>query len=184
MAAANAQIGVAMAAFYPTVTLSASAGFQSLDLAKWFTWPARFWSLGPEAVSETLYEGGLRKAQTEQARASYDAAVASYRQTVLTGFQEVEDNLSTLRILEQQASAQADAVKASQDSLAVIVNQYGAGIVAYLNVIVAQTTELSNEITALNIQGQRMTAAALLMEALGGGWDASLLPSDKSLTTK
>jgi NodT family efflux transporter outer membrane factor (OMF) lipoprotein len=183
MAAANAQIGVAISAYYPSVTLSGSAGLETLDLGQWFTWPARFWSIGP-AVSETLFEGGLRKSQTEQARASYDAAVASYRQTVLTGFQEVEDNLSTLRILEQQALAQADAVKASQDSLAVIVNQYGAGIVAYLNVIVAQTTELSNEITALNIQGQRMTAAALLIEALGGGWDTSALPSDKSLTSE
>ncbi len=182
MAAANAQIGVAISAYYPSVTLGASAGFETLDLAQWFTWPARFWSIGPSA-SETLFEGGLRKGQTEQARAAYDAAVASYRQTVLTGFQEVEDNLSTLRILEQQASAQADAVKASQDSLAVIVNQYGAGIVAYLNVIVAQTTELSNEVVALNIQGQRMTAAALLIEALGGGWDTSALPSDKSLTS-
>jgi len=176
MAAANAQIGVAIAAYYPTVTLGASAGYQSLNPAQVLIWPARFWSLGPAALSETLFDGGLRKAQTEQARASYDAAVASYRQTVLTGFQEVEDNLSTLRILEQEALAQADAVKASQDSLAVIVHQYESGIVAYLNVIVAQTTELSNEITALNIQGQRMTAAALLIEALGGGWDARDLP--------
>ena len=183
MAAANAQIGVAMAAFYPTVTLSASGGSQTLDVSKWLTWPTRFWSIGT-AISETLFEGGLRKAQTEQARASYDATVASYRQTVLTGFQEVEDNLSTLRILEQQALAQEDAVKTSQDSLAVIVNQYGAGIVAYLNVIVAQTTELGNEITALNVEGQRMTAAVLLIEALGGGWDASALPTNEQLSKR
>ena len=184
MASANAQIGVAISAYYPSVTLSASAGFETLDLGQWFTWPARFWSLGPGTVSETLFEGGLRKFQTEQARAAYDATVASYRQTVLTGFQEVEDNLSTLRILEEQALAQADAVKASQDSLAVIVNQYGAGIVAYLNVIVAQTTELGNEITALNVQGQRMTAAVLLIEALGGGWDASALSTNEQLSQR
>jgi NodT family efflux transporter outer membrane factor (OMF) lipoprotein len=184
MAAANAQIGVAIAAYYPTLTLSASLGYETLNLAQLFTWPTRFWSLGPAALSETLFEGGLRKAQTDKARASYDAAVASYRQTVLTGFQQVEDNLSSLHILEQEAAAQADAVKASQDSLAVIVNQYKAGIVAYLNVIAAQTTELSNERVALTIYGERMTAAVLLIEALGGGWDASALPSDKSLTSR
>ena len=183
MAAANAQIGVTIAAFYPTITLSASGGFQSLDFSKLLTWPARFWSIG-SALSETVYEGGLRRAQTAEARASYDATVASYRQTVLGGFQEVEDNLSALRILESEASVQQEAVKAAQDSLAIITNQYQSGIVAYVTVIVAQTTELSNERTALTIQGQRMTAAALLIKALGGGWDASELPSDKSLTSR
>jgi len=180
MASANAQIGVAMAAFYPTVTLSASGGSQTLDFSKWLTWPTRFWSIGA-AVSEALFEGGLRKAQTEQARASYDATVAGYRQTVLTGFQEVEDNLSALRILEEEASAQAEAVTAAKDSTIVVTNQYKAGIVAYVNVIVAQTTELSNERVALTIQGQRMTAAVLLIKALGGGWDASSLPTNDQL---
>ena len=180
MAAANAQIGVAMAAFYPTVTLSASGGFQTLDLAKWLDWPSRFWEIGT-AISETIFEGGLRKAQTEEARAAYHATVASYRQTVLTGFQQVEDNLSSLRILEQEAAAQREAVKAAQDSLVVVTNQYRSGIVAYTDVIVAQTTELTNERTALSIEGQRMTAAVLLIEALGGGWDASALPTNDQL---
>jgi NodT family efflux transporter outer membrane factor (OMF) lipoprotein len=180
MAAANAQIGVAIAAFYPTVTLSASGGFQTLDFTKWLTWPSRFWEIGT-AASETIFEGGLRKAQTEQARAAYDATVASYRQTVLTGFQQVEDNLSSLRILEQEAATQAEAVKAAQDSLVVVTNQYRSGIVAYTDVIVAQTTEFTNERTALTIEGQRMTAAVLLIEALGGGWDVSDLPTNDQL---
>ena len=183
MASANAQIGVAIAAFYPTVTLSASGGFQSLNLAKWLTWPARFWSVGA-AISETLFEGGLRKAQTEQARAAYDATVASYRQTVLTAFQEVEDNLAALRILGQEASVQEEAVKAAQDSVVVTMNQYGAGIVAYLNVIITQTTALSNQRVAMNILGQRMTAAVLLVKALGGGWSASDLPDNDTFVNK
>lgn len=181
MASANAQIGVTIAAFYPSVTLSASGGLQSLDLAKWLTWPSRFWALG-STVSETIFEGGLRKAATAQARAAYDATVASYRQTVLTGFQQVEDNLSSLRILEQEAVTQQEAVKAARDSVTVITNQYKSGIVAYTSVIVAQTTELTNERTALTIEGERMTAAVLLIEALGGGWDASHLPTSGSLT--
>jgi NodT family efflux transporter outer membrane factor (OMF) lipoprotein len=180
MASANAQIGVAIAAFYPALTLSASGGFQSLDLAKWLTWPARFWSVGA-AISETLFEGGLRKAQTEQARAAYDATVASYRQAVLTAFQEVEDNLATLRIFEQEATLQEEAVRAAQDSVGVTMNQYRAGIVAYLNVIVTQTTALSNQRVAMNISGQRMTAAVLLVKALGGGWSAFDLPNEDTL---
>ena len=175
MASANAQIGVAIAAFYPTVTLSGTAGYQSVDLSKWLTWPARFWGLG-SSVSEVVYEGGLRKAQTAQARAAYEATVAVYRQTVLTGFQEVEDNLAALRILEEEAGVQAQAVALAERSLAVITNQYQAGTVAYLNVIVAQTTVLSNRLTALNILGRRMTAAALLIKALGGGWNVAELP--------
>lgn len=181
MASANAQIGVATAAFYPTVTLGASGGFQSLDLANWLTWPSRFWSVGA-AISETLFEGGLRKAQTEQARAAYDATVASYRQTVLTGFQEVEDNLAALRILEQEAAIQEEAVKAAQDSVVVTMNQYKAGIIAYLNVIVAQAAALNNQRVAVSIQGQRMTAAVLLIKALGGGWTTSALPGPEDVS--
>ncbi len=172
MASANAQIGVAMAAFFPTVTLSAGGGFQSTDLGKWLTWPSRFWSIGT-LISEAIFEGGLRKAQTEQARAAYDATVASYRQTVLTGFQQVEDNLGALRILEQEAAAQDEAVRAALDSVTVVENQYKAGIVAYLNVITTQTVALANQRTALSILGQRMTAAVLLVKALGGGWRAA-----------
>ena len=124
-----------------------------------------------------MYDGGLRKAQTAQARAAYDGAVATYRQTVLTGFQEVEDNLAALRILEQEAKVQGEAVKLAEESLAVVTNQYKGGTVAYLNVIVAQTIVLSNRITAINILGRRMTAAALLVMALGGGWDITQLPA-------
>jgi NodT family efflux transporter outer membrane factor (OMF) lipoprotein len=177
MAAANAQIGVALSAYYPSLTLGASAGYQSVDLAKLLTWPSRFWSVGP-SVSEVVYEGGLRSAQTAQARAAYDGAIATYRQTVLTGFQQVEDNLAALRILEQEAGAQDSAVKAAEQSLEVITNQYKSGTVAYLNVIVAQTTVLSNRETAANILGRRMTAAVLLISALGGGWTSPYLAGE------
>ena len=174
MAAANAQIGVAVAAYYPTVTLSASGGFEASSLSKWLSWPSRFWSVGP-SISETVFDGGLRRAQTEQARAVYDANVASYRETVLTGFQEVEDNLAALRILEEEAQVQSEAVKAAEQSVTVTTNQYRAGTVSYLNVIVAQTIALNNQITAINILGRRMSASVLLVKALGGGWNASAL---------
>ncbi|HEX8042623.1 efflux transporter outer membrane subunit [Candidatus Deferrimicrobium sp.] len=174
VAAANARIGVAEAAFYPNVNLSASAGLEAASLAKWLTWPARFWSVGP-AVSEILFNGGLRQAQTEQARAAYDAEVAAYRQTVLTGFQEVEDSLVALHVLEEEARVQQEALTAARQTVEVVTNQYKAGTVSYLNVIVAQTTALSNEQTALNILGRRMAASVTLVKALGGGWDASAL---------
>jgi NodT family efflux transporter outer membrane factor (OMF) lipoprotein len=176
VATANAQIGVAVAAYYPTVTLSASGGFESKSLSKWLTWPSRFWSVGP-GISETVFDGGLRRAQTAAARAAYDATVASYRQTVLTGFQEVEDNLAALRILEEEARVQDQAVKAAQQSVTVSMNQYREGTVSYFNVIVAQTIALSNERTAVDILGRRMTASVLLVKALGGGWNVSALPS-------
>ena len=174
VAAANARIGIAEAAFYPSVTLSASVGLEAASLAKWLTWPARFWSVGP-AVSEVLFDGGLRRAQTEQARAAYDAQVAAYRQTVLTGFQEVEDSLAALRVLEEEARVQREALVAARQTVDVVTNQYKAGTVSYLDVIVAQTTVLSNEQTALNILGRRMAASVSLVKALGGGWDASAL---------
>jgi len=172
VAAANARIGVAEAAFYPSVTLNASAGFEAATLAKWLTWPARFWSVGP-AVSEVLFDGGLRQAQTEQARAAYDAEVAAYRQTVLTGFQEVEDSLAALRILEEEARAQREALAAARQTVDVVTNQYKSGMVSYLNVIVVQIIALSNEQTVINILGRQMTASVSLVKALGGGWDAS-----------
>jgi NodT family efflux transporter outer membrane factor (OMF) lipoprotein len=181
MAAANAQIGVAIAAFFPRVTLGGSAGYQSGESAEWLQWPSRFWSIGPSA-SETVFTGGSRRGQTEQARGAYDTTVASYRQQVLKGFQEVEDNLSTLRILEQESRVQGEAVTAAQQSLAITLNQYKAGIVGYLSVITAQTVALNNEQTALSIRSRRMTAAVLLIKALGGGWDASQLPQDRNLT--
>jgi NodT family efflux transporter outer membrane factor (OMF) lipoprotein len=174
VAAANARIGIAEAAYYPNVTLNASAGFEAATMAKWLTWPARFWSVGP-AVSEVLFDGGLRRAQTEQARAAYDAQVASYRQTTLTGFQEVEDSLAVLRILEEEAQVQQEALAAARQTVDVVTNQYKSGMVSYLNVIVVQVIALSNEQTVINILGRRMTASVSLVKALGGGWDASTL---------
>ena len=183
VAAANAQIGVAVAAYYPTVTLSASGGFESSSLSKWLSWPSRFWSVGP-GISETVYDGGLRRGQTAAARAAYDGTVASYRQTVLTGFQEVEDNLAALRILENEAKVQDEAVKAARQAVDFTTNQYKAGTVSYLNVLIAQTVALNNEITALGIASRRMTASVLLVMALGGGWDVSTLPSAKDFGRK
>jgi NodT family efflux transporter outer membrane factor (OMF) lipoprotein len=171
MAAANAQIGVAVAGFFPSLTLNASGGFQSASLGDWLTWPSRFFSVGP-AISQILFDGGLRSAQTQQARAAFDASVANYRQTVLTAFQAVEDNLAGLRILEDEARVQDEAVKASEESLALTLDQYKAGVVSYLNVITAQTIALDNETTAVQIRGRRMAAAVLLVQALGGGWHA------------
>jgi len=171
MAAANAQIGIAEAAWFPTVRLSASAGFEASSLATWFNWPSRFWSVGP-AMSVLLFDGGLRKAQTDQARSAYDATVVAYRQTVLTAFQGVEDNLSALRILEEETKVQDQAVQAAKQVVTITSNQYKAGTVAYLNVLVAQTTALANERTALDILGRRLVASVLLIKALGGGWDA------------
>jgi len=170
VASANAQIGVAEAAYYPALTLTASGGFQGTSLSNWLSWPNRLWSIG-SAIAETVFDAGLRRAITDEARAAYDATVASYRQTVLTAFQEVEDNLAALRILEEEARVQDEAVNASRKSLEVTMNQYKAGTVSYLNVIIAQTTKLNNERTAVDILGRRMVASALLVTALGGGWD-------------
>lgn len=180
VAAANAQIGVAEAAFFPTVTLSASGGFEASSLATWLTWPSRFWSFGP-AISELVFDGGLRRAQTDQARAAHDADVAFYRQTVLTGFQEVEDNLAALRILQEEAQVQDEAVKAAEQSVTVTTNQYKAGIVNYLDVVTVQVIALTNERTAVNVLGNRMSASVLLIKALGGGWNVSALPSANDL---
>jgi NodT family efflux transporter outer membrane factor (OMF) lipoprotein len=175
VAAANAQIGVAEAAFYPTVTLNASLGLESSSLGKLSSAASRFWSVGA-SMSETVFDGGLRRAQTDFARAAYDSSVATYRQTVLTAFQGVEDNLAALRILEQEAGVQDGAVKAAGRSVFLTINQYQAGTVSYLNVVTAQTIALTNELTAIQILGQRMTAAVLLVQALGGGWSVSQLP--------
>jgi NodT family efflux transporter outer membrane factor (OMF) lipoprotein len=171
-AAANAQIGVAEAAFYPTLTLSASGGFASSNIADLFTLPSRFWSLGA-ALAQTIFDAGLRRAQTEQAIAVYDGTVAAYRQTVLTGFQEVEDNLAALRILEQEAAVQDEAVKSARESLAITLNQYRAGTANYLAVVVVQAGALNNERTAVNILGLRLNASVALIKALGGGWSAA-----------
>jgi NodT family efflux transporter outer membrane factor (OMF) lipoprotein len=176
MAAANAKIGVAVAAYFPNVTLSASGGFEASNPAKWFLWPSRFWSLGA-AAAETLFDAGLRGAQTDQARAAYEGTVATYRQTVLTGFQEVEDNLAALRILEEEARVQKEAVKASGQSLEISTNQYKAGTINSIDLLVVETVALNNQRTEITILGNRMTASVLLVKALGGGWKASDLPS-------
>ncbi|MEA2657711.1 MAG: hypothetical protein QOF64_296 [Candidatus Binatota bacterium] len=169
VASANAQIGVAEAAYYPTLSIDSQGGFESSSASKWLSAMGRFWSAG-FSLSQTLFDGGARKAQVEQARAVYDTDVAAYRQTVLAGFQEVEDNVAAQRILGTEAEAQAEAVQAAQQSLAVTMNQYQSGIVSYLNVVVAQTTALGNERTAVDILGRRLTASVLLIKALGGGW--------------
>ena len=169
VAAANAQIGVAKAALYPSLTLSASAGLQSSTFSNWLSLPSRVWAFGP-ALAQTLFDAGARRAVTDQAIASHEATTATYRQTVLSAFQDVEDSLVALRILEQESVVQADAVKAARQSLELTNNQYKAGIVSYLNVVTAQTTLLNNERTALTLLGRRLTAAAQLVKALGGGW--------------
>lgn len=168
-AQANAEIGVAEAAYYPDLTLSASLGFQSSTLSRWLTYPARFWTLGP-ALAQTIFDGGLRKAQSAQAVAVYDENVANYRQTILGAFQEVEDNLSTLNTLGQEAQLQDEAVKSARESVKLATNQYKAGTVNYLNVINAETTALNNERSALTIQSNQLTASVLLIKGLGGGW--------------
>jgi NodT family efflux transporter outer membrane factor (OMF) lipoprotein len=169
VAAANAQIGVAKAAFFPALTLSAVAGFGSSSFANWLNWPSRFWSLGP-ALAQSIFDGGLRQSLSDQAIASYDASVATYRQTVLTAFQDVEDNLATLRILEQEAKVQEEVVNSARLSVELTLNQYKAGIVSYLNVAIVQTSLLNNERAALALLARRLAAAAQLVRALGGGW--------------
>lgn len=180
MASVNEQIGIAKAAFYPTLTLGASAGLESTDITKWFTWPSRVWSVGPQLV-ETLFDAGKRRAQVNLAQAEYDVAVATYRQTVLTGFQQVEDNLAALRILENEARAEQEAVRAAEDSLEISTNQYKAGTASALQVIISQTIAFQNERTAVDILTRRMVASVLLIEALGGGWDDSKLPTTSDL---
>lgn len=172
MAVANAQIGVASAAYFPSLTLSASTGFRTNLAPDWFTIPSRFWSVGP-ALAQTLFDGGVRRAVSKQAQAAYDANVATYRQTVLNAFKEVEDNLSALRILEEEARAQDGAVQAARQSTELTLNQYKAGTVNYLNVVTVQATQLANEANAVGLLGQRLVAAVTLVQALGGGWSVT-----------
>lgn len=180
VAAANSAIGVAQAAFYPDITLSAAGGIEGSSLLNLFTWPSRFWSLGP-ALSYTLLDFGKRQGTLEQMQASYDAEVAVYRQNVLTAFQDVEDNLSTLRVLEQEAAEQAGAVTAAERSLELANNQYQGGITAYLQVITAQAIALSNEETAVLLLTRRMTACVSLIKAIGGDFNVSGLPAPKEV---
>jgi NodT family efflux transporter outer membrane factor (OMF) lipoprotein len=175
MASANAQIGVAKAAYYPLVNLTASGGAESGAITTLLQGPSGLWSVGASALT-TLFDAGRRRAVTDQAIQGYDYAIASYRQTVLAGFQQVEDNLAALRILEQEATVQSAAVQASQASLELSNIRYAGGVTSYLEVTVAQSAALSNEVTAVNLLGRRMASTVLLIQALGGGWDASQLP--------
>lgn len=179
MAAANAQIGIARAAYFPQITFNGTAGFESSALSKWLDGPSGFAAAGISALV-TVFDVGRRRAGTEQAQAAYDQAVANYRQTVLTSFQEVEDNLAALRILDDEARTQSAAVNAAEHSLQLSNNRYRGGVVTYLEVITAQSTALSNERAAVDILRRRMNATVLLIKALGGGWNASGLRSVSS----
>ncbi|HMK87506.1 MAG TPA: efflux transporter outer membrane subunit [Steroidobacteraceae bacterium] len=175
MAAANAQIGVAKAAYFPTLTLSGSDQYTSTMWSHLISLPNRAWSLGP-SLAETIFDAGARGAEVRGARAAYEANVATYRQTVLSGFQQVEDEIATLRILEQQAVVEEQAVKAAREAELLTLNQYKAGTVPYSSVITAQTTRLAAEETALTVLSSRLQASVALIEALGGGWSAEQLP--------
>jgi len=183
MAQANAQIGVAVAAYFPTVTLGASFGFESTKGSSWLTWPSRFWSVGP-SIAETIYDGGLRRATVEQYRAQYDQTVANYRNTVLTAFQQVEDNLSGLRILSQEIQEQDVAIRSAQRSLDLATERYRLGIDPYLNVITAETALVSNQQTAVNLRIEQIVDSVQLIEALGGGWDSSTLPTSQQIISR
>jgi len=175
VAAANEQIGIALAAFYPTLTLSASGGFESTSLKQWFDLPSRFWSVGP-ALAETLFDAGRRKSIVAQQRAAYDASVANYRQTVLTAFQQVEDNLATLRILAQESGKVQQTIKAADSALTVSTIQYKAGTTNYLTVLTAQVTLLNAQVTAVDLETRRLVASVQLIQAIGGGWSTSQMP--------
>ncbi|MFZ0214099.1 MAG: efflux transporter outer membrane subunit [Candidatus Acidiferrales bacterium] len=183
VAQANSQIGVARAAYFPQILLSASGGFGASSIASWLTWPSRFWSVGP-SLAETIFDAGLRRATVQQYRATYDETVANYRQTVLIAFQQVEDNLASLRILSQDIQEQDAAVEAARRSLEEVTARYKSGIDPYLNVISAQTILLNDQQTAVNFRMQQMVAAIQLIKALGGGWDAAQIPSPRELGTK
>jgi len=175
VAAANAQIGVAKAAYYPDLTLNGSDDYTSSTFSHLISAPNRIWSFGP-SLAETLFDGGLRRAQVAQARAAYEGTVDTYRQTVLAGFQQVEDEIVTLRVLEQQAVVEEAAVAAAREAEKLTLNQYKAGTVPYSSVITAQTTRLAAEQTALSVLSTRLQASVALVEAVGGGWNAAQLP--------
>jgi NodT family efflux transporter outer membrane factor (OMF) lipoprotein len=183
VAQANTQIGIAQAAYFPTVSLDGSVGLQSTHIADWFTWPSRFFSVGP-ALAETIFDAGLRRATVQQFRAQYDAQVANYRQTVLTAFQQVEDDLASLRILSLEIQQQDNAVASATRNLTIATDRYKLGIDPYLNVLTAQELLLNNEVTALNLRTAQMTTSVLLIESLGGGWDSSQLPTPQQIITQ
>jgi NodT family efflux transporter outer membrane factor (OMF) lipoprotein len=183
MAAANAQIGIAVAAYYPNLTLSAQGGFQSSAFDKLLAWPSRFWSVGP-SLSETIFDAGLRRATVNQFFALYNANVAGYRQTVLTAFQQVEDSMAAVRILSKQIQQQQEAEQSAERYLELAKARYYTGVDNYLNVLVAQTTLLSDQQTLASLRTEAMTASVQLIEALGGGWDRSQLPTPAQVSQK
>lgn len=174
VAAANAQVGITASAFYPVIAITASGGFESASLSTLLRSASSFWAVAPAAAS-LLFDGGRRRAASDQARAGYDRSVAAYRETVLVGFREVEDNLAALRVLAEEAAVQDAAVAAAERMLELAANRYRGGVTTYLEVVVAQASALANRRAALNILSRRMTASVLLVKALGGGWHASLL---------
>jgi NodT family efflux transporter outer membrane factor (OMF) lipoprotein len=175
VAAANAQIGVAQSAYYPVISLTGGGGFETSSITTLLNGPSGLWSIGASALG-TVFDVGRRRAYTDEARAGYDAQVAAYRESVLTGFQQVEDNLAAVRILENEAKVQDEAVVAAQRSLDLSNMRYTGGVTSYLEVIIAQSAALADEVTAVNILGRRMANTVLLIQALGGGWDRSSLP--------
>jgi NodT family efflux transporter outer membrane factor (OMF) lipoprotein len=180
MAEANEQIGIARAAYYPSLVLGATFGLEGHNIKSWLTWPSRFWAAGP-TLSETLFDAGRRRANSDAARANYDATVATYREIVLGAFQEVEDNLSALRVLEREATQQNAAVAESKRGVQLFTYRYQGGADPYLNVVTAQTVELLNERNAIDILRRRMDASVLLVKAVGGGWNAAQLPTIRSM---
>jgi NodT family efflux transporter outer membrane factor (OMF) lipoprotein len=183
LAEANATIGIGYGAFFPSLTLSASGGVESSTFKKWFSWPSRFWSIGP-SISQTIFNGGLYRAELNQYTATYNSDLASYRQTVLVAFQQVEDNLAAVRLYSQQIERQQAAVNHAQEFLNLETGRYQTGIDPYIDVVTAQTTLLADQQTLATIQIEQMTSAVSLIEALGGGWDLSQFPTPAQLTQK
>lgn len=183
MAEANAAIGIAYAAYFPNLTLTGEAGFESSSFKNWLSWPSRFFSVGAN-ISETIFDAGLRRATVQQYVATYNADLAGYRQTVLTAFQQVEDALAEVRILSQEIQQEQQAVNFAQTNLKLEEARYEAGIDPYVDVLIAQTTVLADMQTLNNLQVQEMTSAVALVEALGGGWDRSQLPAPQQMTQK
>ena len=183
MASANAQIGIARAAYFPNVILSATGGLESLNATDWFTWPSRFWTVGP-ALAETLFDAGLRRATVRQYQAQYDATVANYRQTALAAFGQVEDNLAALHILAQDLQQQDSAVQSAQRYVKLATTRNLSGLDPYLNVLTAQVNLLTYQQAYITFQTQQLLAGVQLIEALGGGWDTGQLPGPKEVSTK
>jgi outer membrane protein TolC len=175
VAAANANIGVQVAGYYPQITLNASTSLNTVQIAEVFSGPEFVWSVGP-AIAQTLFDAGRTHGLVQEAQASYDSTVAAYRQTVLTAFQQIEDDLSGLRILEEESGIQTGAVHAAKQSLDVTTNLYKQGVDDYLQVITTQAILLNDQVTNVNIATRRMTTSVLLVEALGGGWNGAKLP--------